>query len=95
VTDRDKDAGILLLRHQIMVLERGSWARSGLGSLQSISHRNLVSQAARNLAMDLEDAGSRAWFLIRDRDAKFPGLFDVILTDAGIETVLSRSRCRE
>jgi putative transposase len=33
--------------------------------------------------------GSRARFLIRDRDAKFPALFDVILADAGIETVLS------
>jgi putative transposase len=48
-----------------------------------------VTQAARNLVMDLEDAGSRARFLIRDRDGKFPGLFDAILADAGIETVLS------
>jgi hypothetical protein len=39
--------------------------------------------------MDLEDAGSRARFLIRDRDGKFPGLFDTVLTDTGIETVLS------
>ena len=54
-----------------------------------------VAQAARNLVMDLEDAGSRARFLIRDRDGKFPGLFDTILADAGIETVLSGSRCRE
>ena len=51
-----------------------------------------VTQAARNLVMDLEDAGCRARFLIRDRDAKFPGLFDAILADAGIETVLSGVR---
>jgi putative transposase len=38
--------------------------------------------------MDLEEAGSRARFLIRDRDGKFSGLFDTVLTDAGIETVL-------
>jgi putative transposase len=31
-------------------------------------------------------------FLIRDRDGKFPALFDAILTDAGIETVLSGVR---
>jgi putative transposase len=47
------------------------------------------ARAARNLVMDLEDAGIRAQFLIRDRDGKFPDLFDVILADAGIETVLS------
>ena len=39
--------------------------------------------------MDLEDAGSRARFLIRDRDGKFPGLCDAILADAGIKVVLS------
>jgi putative transposase len=49
-----------------------------------------VAQAARNLVMDLEDAGSRARFMIRDRDGKFPGLFDAILADADIEPVLSR-----
>ena len=48
-----------------------------------------VARAAKNLVMDLQDAGSRARFLIRDRDGKFPGLFDAILADAGIKTVLS------
>ena len=48
-----------------------------------------VAQAARNLVMDLEDAGSQARFLIRDRDGKFPDLFDTVLKDAGIEVVLS------
>ncbi|MDF9817239.1 putative transposase [Streptomyces sp. SPB162] len=51
-----------------------------------------VTQAAKNLAMDLEDAGHRAKFLIRDRDGKFPELFDTILNDAGIEIVLSGVR---
>jgi transposase InsO family protein len=48
-----------------------------------------VAQAAKNLVMDLEDAGCRARFLIRDRDAKYPALFDTVLEDAGIEVVLS------
>jgi len=48
-----------------------------------------VAQAVRNLVMDLEDASCRTRFLIRDRDGKFPGLFDAILADAGIDVVLS------
>ncbi|MFE5581256.1 integrase [Kitasatospora sp. NPDC056531] len=51
-----------------------------------------VAQAARNLVMDLEDAGCRACYLIRDRDGKFPQLFDEVLMDAGIEVVLSGVR---
>ncbi|MFC0112159.1 integrase core domain-containing protein [Kibdelosporangium aridum] len=48
-----------------------------------------VTQTARNLVMDLEDTGHRARFLIRDRDGKFPHLFDDILADADIQIVLS------
>jgi putative transposase len=51
-----------------------------------------VAQAAKNLVMDLEDVGCRARYMIRDRDGKFPALFDAILTDAGIEVVLSGVR---
>jgi putative transposase len=51
-----------------------------------------VVQAARNLVMDLEGAGCRARYLIRDRDGKFPRLFDEVLQDEGIEVVLSGVR---
>ena len=51
-----------------------------------------VTQATRNLVMDLEDAGCRARFLIRDRDGKFPEPFDTVPTDAGIQTVLTGVR---
>ena len=51
-----------------------------------------VTQAARNLVMDLQDASVPARFLIRDRDGKYPDLFDAILADAGIEVVLSGVR---
>ncbi|WUH89865.1 integrase core domain-containing protein [Streptomyces sp. NBC_00433] len=51
-----------------------------------------VTQTAKNLVMDLEDADCRARFLIRDRDGKFPALFDTTLADAGIEVVLSGMR---
>jgi putative transposase len=42
--------------------------------------------------MDLDDAGARVRFLIRDRDGKYPGLFDTVLTDAGVEVMLSGIR---
>ncbi|SES36072.1 Integrase core domain-containing protein [Lentzea xinjiangensis] len=48
-----------------------------------------VTQAIRNLLMDLEDTGHLAQikFLIRDRDAKYPALIDKILGAVGITTV--------
>jgi transposase len=48
-----------------------------------------VAQAARNLAMDIQDAGCQAKYLLRDRDGKYTALFDIILADAGIAVVLS------
>jgi hypothetical protein len=51
-----------------------------------------VTQAVRNLAMDLHDAGSTARFPIRDRDGKYPPLFDTILTDTAIAVILTGVR---
>jgi transposase InsO family protein len=51
-----------------------------------------VAQAARNLVMDLEDAGCRVRYLIHDRDGKYPALFDAVLVDAGITVVLTGVR---
>ncbi|GAA4049172.1 integrase core domain-containing protein [Nonomuraea soli] len=51
-----------------------------------------VTQAMKNLVMDLEDAGCRARFLIRDRDGKFPARMDEILAEVGIQTVLTGIR---
>ncbi|HEX5117649.1 MAG TPA: integrase core domain-containing protein [Pseudonocardiaceae bacterium] len=50
-----------------------------------------VTQAIRNLLMDLDDAGSlaRVRFLVRDRDGKYPALINEILAGAGITTVLT------
>lgn len=48
-----------------------------------------VTQAARNLVMDLQDSRHHVKHLIRDRDGKYPALFDAILADAGIAIVRS------
>jgi hypothetical protein len=42
--------------------------------------------------MDLEDVDCWARFMFRDRDGKVPVLFDTVLTNAGIEVVLSGER---
>jgi putative transposase len=54
--------------------------------------REWMVQQARNLVMDLEDAGVRARFLIHDRDASFCRAFDEVLADAGIEVIRSAIR---
>lgn len=51
-----------------------------------------VTRAARNLVVDLQDGGATVRYLIRDRDAKYPMLFDEILADAGIAVVLTGVR---
>ncbi|AQW49541.1 integrase [Streptomyces hygroscopicus] len=72
----------------LAVIERASRRIRVLGAT---AHPNSawVAQAAKNLVMDLEDVGCRARYMIRDRDGKFPALFDAVLADGGIEVVLS------
>jgi len=48
-----------------------------------------VVQQARNLLMDLEDAGTRAKFVLHDRDASFTAAFDSVFQAAGIRIIRS------
>ncbi|GAA3247157.1 integrase [Dactylosporangium siamense] len=43
-----------------------------------------VTQQARNLVMDLQDAGTTVTYLIRDRDSKYTATFGAVLKDEGI-----------
>ncbi len=45
------------------------------------------TQQARNLTMDLDDAGLRFRFLIRDRDSRFTAAFDAIFTAINIHII--------
>jgi hypothetical protein len=67
--------------------------QSRIRILGATAHRaaRWAVQAPKNLVMDLEDTCCRAQYLIRDRDGKFPELFDAVLADVGVEVVLDRS----
>jgi putative transposase len=54
--------------------------------------RDWIVQLWRNLLMDLEDAGSRARFLIRDRDSKFTDTLDALMIDADLKIVATGIR---
>jgi putative transposase len=52
-----------------------------------------VGQAARNLVMDLDEEGCKATFLIRDRDGKYPAMFDAIWPTPASRSCSAASRC--
>jgi hypothetical protein len=43
--------------------------------------------------MDLGHAGRPVKYLIRDRDGKYPAMFDRVLADAGITVASAASQC--
>ena len=51
-----------------------------------------TAQQARNLLMDLGGQAEGMKFMIRDRGSNFTDIFDAVLVDAGIRTVLCKVR---
>src|SRR5260370_31545385 len=72
----------------LAVIEHGTRRIRILGATEH-PVQSWVVQQARNLLMDLEDAGTWAKFVLHDRDASFTAAFDSVFQAAGIRVIRS------
>ena len=72
----------------LAVIEHGNRRVRVLGAREH-PVQSWVVQQARNLLMDLGDAGTRARFVLHDRDASFMWAFDAVFQAAGIRVIRS------
>ena len=72
----------------LAVIEHGSRRVRVLGATEH-PVQSWVVQQARNLLMDLGDAGTQAKFVLHDRDASFTQAFDAVFQAAGITVIRS------
>jgi len=70
----------------LAAIEHGSRRVRNLGATEH-PVQSWVVQQARNLLMDLEDAGTRVKFVLHDRDASFTAAFDAVFQAAGARVV--------
>ena len=74
--------------YALIAVEHGSrWAH--LAGLTAHPTGAWITQAARNLLMDLGDHISTISFLLRDRHSRFTGAFDAVFTADGIRILTS------
>jgi putative transposase len=74
--------------HVLAVIEHGTRRIRILGATEH-PVQSWVVQQARNLLMDLQDAGTRVKFVLHDRDASFTAAFDEVFQAAGVRIVRS------
>jgi len=72
----------------LAVIEHGTRRVRVLGATEH-PVQSWVVQQARNLLMDLEDAGTRAKFVLHDRDTSFTAVFDAVFQAAGVRVIRS------
>jgi transposase len=72
----------------LSVIEHGTRRVRVLGATEH-PVQSWVVQQARNLLMDLEDAGTQVKFVLPDRDASFTQAFDAVFQAAGIRVIRS------
>ena len=74
--------------HVLAVIEHGTRRIRILGATEH-PVQSWVVQQARNLLMDLQDAGTGVKFVLHDRDADFTAAFDEVFQAAGVRIVRS------
>ena len=74
--------------HVLAVIEHGTRRIRILGATEP-PVQSWVVQQARNLLMDLQDAGTGVKFVLHDRDASFTAAFDEVFQAAGVRIVQS------
>jgi len=74
--------------HVLAVIEHGTRRIRILGATEH-PVQSWVVQQARNLLMDLDDAGRRAKFVLHDRDASLTAAVDSVFPAAGIRVIRS------
>jgi putative transposase len=72
----------------LAVIEHGTRRVRILGATEH-PVQTWVVQQARNLLMDLDDAGTRVKFVLHDRDASFTAAFDEVFRAAGARVIRS------
>jgi hypothetical protein len=77
----------------LVVIEHGTRRIRILGAVEH-PVQSWVVQQARNLLIDLEDAGTKTKFVLYDRDASFTAAFDSVFQAADVGVILMRSRHR-
>jgi len=87
-TRRNVRSVVLRLARELAVIEHDTRRIQVLGATEN-PVQSWVVQQARNLLMDLGDAGTSVKFVPHDRDASFTAAFDAVLQAAGVRVVRS------